>query len=127
MFSGVGGKSPLSQRVAHTAVCQLFKYHVRYDHPGKEAWKGTVVEIHVPGHINFKWNHSNLDDGRKPGRAAAQQAIAAYDEHIAASKGHKGKPKDDAYFINENPEKDERWRRLRDQYLKRAVVQRQGK
>src|SRR3981081_677608 len=31
MFSGVGGKSPLSQRVAHTAVCQLFKYHVRYD------------------------------------------------------------------------------------------------
>ena len=81
----------------------------------------------MPGHINFKWNHSNLDDGRKPRRAAAQQAIAAYDEHIAASKGHKGKPKDDAYFINENPEKDERWRRLRDQYLKRAVVQRQGK
>jgi hypothetical protein len=51
---------------------KLFKYHVRYDHPGKEAWKGTVVEIHVPGHINFKWDHSNLDDGRKLGRAAAQ-------------------------------------------------------
>jgi hypothetical protein len=96
---------------------KLFKYHVRYDHPGKEAWKGTVVEIHVPGHINLKWDHSNLDDGRKLGRAAAQQAIAAYDEHIAAYP----------YFINENREKDERWRRLRDQYLKRAVVQRQGK
>ena len=32
---------------------KLFKYHVRYGHPGKEAWKGTVVEVHVPGHINY--------------------------------------------------------------------------
>jgi hypothetical protein len=70
-----------------------------------------------------KWNHSNLDDGRKLGRAAAQQAIAAYDEHIAAYKEHKDK----RHFINENPEKDERWRRLRNQYLKRTAVQRQGK
>jgi predicted acylesterase/phospholipase RssA len=106
---------------------KLFKYHVRYDHPGKEAWKGMVVEVHVPGHINFKWNHSNLDDGRKLGRAAAQQAIAAYDEHIAARKEHKDKPKDGPHFINENPEKDARWRRLRDQHRERAAVQRQGK
>src|SRR5258705_10537728 len=35
--------------------------------------------------------------------------------------------KDKRHFINENPEKDERWRRLRDQYLKRTAVQRQGK
>src|SRR5258708_5726270 len=56
---------------------KLFKYHVRYDNPGTEKeWNGTVVEIHVPGHINFKWNHSNLDDGRKLGKAAAEQAIA---------------------------------------------------
>ena len=40
-------------------------------------------EIHVPGHINFKWNHSNLDNGRKLGKAAAEQAIKAYDEHQA--------------------------------------------
>src|ERR1700755_1420608 len=66
---------------------KLFKYHVRYDKPaagkngkngnGKKKWSGTVVEIHVPGHINFKWNHSNLDNGRVLGRAAAEQAIAA--------------------------------------------------
>jgi hypothetical protein len=64
-----------------TALCQLFaatvgeddvklfKYRVRYGHPGKEAWKGTVVEIHVPGLINFKWDHSSLDDGAKAGES----------------------------------------------------------
>ena len=40
--------------------------------------KAQVVEIHVPGHINFKWNHSNLDNGRELGKAAAEQAIEAY-------------------------------------------------
>ena len=39
---------------------------------------GTVVEIHVPAHIDFKWNHENLNKGRELGRAAAQDAIAAY-------------------------------------------------
>jgi predicted acylesterase/phospholipase RssA len=54
---------------------KLFKYHLREEN----NWKGTVVEIHVPAHIDFKWNHSNLDQGRKLGRAAAEKAIAAYE------------------------------------------------
>jgi len=59
---------------------KLFKYHVQYDKPetGKEPWRGTIVEIHVPAGINFKWNHSNLDKGRRLGRKAAKEAIAAY-------------------------------------------------
>jgi predicted acylesterase/phospholipase RssA len=84
---------------------KLFKYHLKEEN----RWPGTVVEIHVPGHINFKWNHSNLDNGRKLGRAAAQQAIAAY-------KNDKDKDKSRAkpYFINENPpEKDQKaWQKL---------------
>jgi predicted acylesterase/phospholipase RssA len=99
---------------------KLFKYHVRCDHPGENAWKGTVVEIHVPGHISFKWNHSNLDNGRELGRAAAEQAIKAYNEH------EKREPHDGPHFINENPEKDEEgWRKVRDTYhecLKRAAA-----
>ena len=59
---------------------KLFKYHVQYDKPapGKKPWTGTVVEIYVPAGINFKWNHSNLDKGRRLGRKAAEEAIAAY-------------------------------------------------
>jgi predicted acylesterase/phospholipase RssA len=118
---------------------KLFKYHVRCDEPesgkdgkngkngnGKKKWSGTVVEIHVPGHINFKWNHSNLDNGRVLGKAAAEQAIAAYKEH------EKRKPHAGPHFINENPEieHEEGWRRVRNKYhecLKRAAVQGQGK
>jgi predicted acylesterase/phospholipase RssA len=88
---------------------KLFKYHVKCDEPRK--WTGIVVEIHVPGHINFKWNHSNLDHGRKLGRHAARQAIARYEE----KKGEKkpGEP----LFINQRPEKDERWQKVRKEYL----------
>ena len=52
--------------------------------------KLTIVEIHVPGHINFKWNHSNLENGRELGRAAGEQAIKAYNEHESVSRipGH---------------------------------------
>jgi predicted acylesterase/phospholipase RssA len=95
---------------------RLFKYHVRYDKPkpGKEEhrWEGTIVEIHVPGHISFKWNHSNLDSGRKLGRAAAEQAIKAYYEH-ENRPAHAG-----PHFINENPAKDdeEGWREVQDTY-----------
>jgi predicted acylesterase/phospholipase RssA len=103
---------------------RLFKYHVRYDKPtsGKEEdrWKGTIVEIHVPGHINFKWNHSNLDNGRVLGRAAAKQAIKAYEEH-GRREPHAG-----PHFINENPEKDEEgWGDVQETYhecLKRAAA-----
>jgi predicted acylesterase/phospholipase RssA len=103
---------------------KLFKYHVRYDHPGKPAWKGTVVEIHVPGQINFKWNQSNLDYGRTLGRAATLQAIDKYGKHIEAQKE---KPKDGPHFVNEHPEEDERWRKLRDQHQRRVAAQRRGK
>lgn len=95
---------------------KLFKYHVRCDKPksGKEEdrWKGTIVEIHVPGHINFKWNPSNLDNGRELGRAAAEQAIKAYREH-ENRPAHAG-----PHFINENPVKDdeEGWREVQDTY-----------
>ena len=96
---------------------KLFKYHVKYDPPKNgNKWRGTVVEIHVPGHINFKWNHSNLDNGRELGRGAAEQAIAAYDKHKEDekknAKAHGPKP----HFINENPEKDDQWKELREKY-----------
>jgi predicted acylesterase/phospholipase RssA len=79
----------------------LFKYHIRYDPKSETEEKTTknlkVVEIHVPGHINFKWNHSNLDNGCKLGKVAAEQAIKAYDEH--EGRGQHAGP----HFINEKP------------------------
>jgi predicted acylesterase/phospholipase RssA len=100
---------------------KLFKYHVQYDNrepanTGKvtkngkkvEPWNGTVVEIHVPGHINFKWNHSNLENGRKLGKAAAEQAIDAHKKD--KDKPHPRRP----LFINDKPEKDEKWQRVRE-------------
>jgi predicted acylesterase/phospholipase RssA len=87
---------------------KLFKYHVKCDEPRK--WTGTVVEIHVPAQINFKWNHSNLDHGRALGKTAAREAIAAYEkagpkkaEEIRAETGR-------ARFINENPAKERKAR-----------------
>lgn len=101
---------------------KLFKYHVRCDTESgkngkngkkKDRWTGTVVEIHVPGHINFKWNHSNLDNGRALGKAAAEQAIKAYQEY------DKRKPPSGPHFINENPEEEDPkgWKSLRDTYV----------
>ncbi len=93
---------------------KLFKYHVRYDHPkdGGKPWTGTLVEIHVPGHINFKWNHSNLDNGRELGRAATQQAIAAYRAAGAKSRAQNKEVR----FINERPEQDPEWQGMRDKF-----------
>jgi predicted acylesterase/phospholipase RssA len=74
----VDGLSNLCQLFAATVGeddVKLFKYHVV-----ERKWEGKVVEIHVPGHINFKWNHKNLANSRKLGYAAAKQAIAAYNE-----------------------------------------------
>jgi predicted acylesterase/phospholipase RssA len=92
---------------------KLFKYHVRYDRPKNgKPWTGTIVEIHVPGHINFKWNHSNLDNGRELGRAAAEQAIAAY-----RAAGVKTRTQNkEVRFINETPEQDPNWRGMRDKF-----------
>jgi predicted acylesterase/phospholipase RssA len=78
----------------------------------EDVWNGTVVEIHVPGHINFKWNHSNLDHGRKLGRESAEQAIKKYLKE--KDKPHPGVP----LFINEKPEEDAEWRRIREEYHK---------
>jgi predicted acylesterase/phospholipase RssA len=58
---------------------KLFRYHVMYEAlPNGKRWRGTIVEIHVPHHIDFKWNHSNLEAGRTRGRNAAMEAINAY-------------------------------------------------
>ena len=58
---------------------KLFRYHVMYEAlPNGKKWRGTIVEIHVPHHIDFKWNHSNLEAGRVRGRKAAMAALEAY-------------------------------------------------
>ncbi|MEZ2143297.1 patatin-like phospholipase family protein [Bradyrhizobium sp. DN5] len=85
-------------------------------HSSNDVWNGTVVEIHVPGHINFKWNHSNLDNGRKLGRESAEQAIKQYRQN--KDTPHPGEP----LFINERPEQDADWRRIRDDYQKLKKV-----
>jgi predicted acylesterase/phospholipase RssA len=97
---------------------KLFKYHVRSEKDKNR--KRTIVEIRVPGHINFKWNHSNLENGRELGRAAGKLAIKAYKEH-AKLKPHPG-----PHFINENPEEKDKegWRTLLKKYdecVKRAA------
>jgi predicted patatin/cPLA2 family phospholipase len=99
---------------------KLFKYHVKFDEP--RTWNGTVVEIHVPAHINFKWNHSNLDHGRALGKAAAEEAIAAYthdrDKSAKEGTGETGKPR----FINENPRKDKKVRARLEEFLGREGI-----
>ncbi|MGM4956138.1 patatin-like phospholipase family protein [Bradyrhizobium barranii] len=90
---------------------RIFKYHVQYDEP---KWEGIIVEIQVPGHINFKWNHSNLYNGRVLGRAAAEQAIKRYHAHADLD------PHDGPHFINEHPEKNDKegWQEVKDTYRK---------
>ena len=79
---------------------KLFRYHVKYDAPANgRKWTGTVVEIHVPHHIDFKWNHSNLDAGREHGKRAAAKAIQAYKR--AGEKSARDNP--EVRFINEKP------------------------
>ena len=91
---------------------RLFKYHVRCDKPKSEnktdRWEGTIVEIRVPGHINFKWNHSNLENARRLGKAAAEQAIKAYRDHDGLPS-HRG-----PHFVNEDPAKNhaQEWQRV---------------
>jgi predicted patatin/cPLA2 family phospholipase len=103
---------------------KLFKYHIRSE---KDKHRDlTVVEIRVPGHINFNWNHSNLENGRELGKAAGKQAIEAYKKH-AKLNGHPG-----PHFINENPEVDDKqgWQELVDKHtdcVKRAAAHRHGK
>jgi hypothetical protein len=57
----------------------------------------------VPAHVNFKWNHSNLDQGRKLGRAAAEKAIAAYEAAGTTTAADNEKVR----FINERKDEGE--------------------
>jgi predicted acylesterase/phospholipase RssA len=102
---------------------RLFKYHVKCDEPRK--WTGTVVEIHVPAHINFKWNHSNLDHGRALGRAAAEEAIAAYrdagEKTAKQNKDEIGK----ARFINERKD-EKKGQHIDKDRLANAIAQAKG-
>jgi predicted acylesterase/phospholipase RssA len=103
---------------------KLFKYRVRSEKAKRRDL--TIVEIRVPSHINFNWNHSNLEHSRELGKAAGKQAIKAYFKH-AELKKHPG-----PHFINENPEVDDPdgWRELlkmRDQCVRRANKQLRGK
>jgi predicted acylesterase/phospholipase RssA len=96
---------------------KLFKYHLKEE----KRWKGTVVEIHVPAHIDFKWNHSNLDHGRNLGRKAAEEAIAAYE----AAGTKTAADNVEVRFINQNPAKDKKMRAQLDQSLKREGIDKQ--
>jgi predicted acylesterase/phospholipase RssA len=103
---------------------KLFKYRVQLDKAKRRNL--TIVEIRVPGHINFNWNHSNLENARELGKAVGKQAIKAYYEH-AQLKKHAG-----PHFINDNPEKDDKegWKKLLDKHdecVKRAAVRSRGK
>jgi hypothetical protein len=77
---------------------KLFKYQVKYDAlPNGKKWTGTVVQIQVPHHIDFRWNHSNLEAGRELGKKAALEAIKAYkSEGMTPAKKLK-----EVRFINE--------------------------
>jgi|tagenome__1003787_1003787.scaffolds.fasta_scaffold20869141_1 predicted acylesterase/phospholipase RssA len=97
---------------------KLFKYHLKEE----QKWKGTVIEIHVPAHIDFKWNHENLNKGRDLGRSAAQDAIAA---HKAAGGSKTAAENDELRFINENPTRDKKVRARLDQWFEREGIDRE--
>jgi predicted patatin/cPLA2 family phospholipase len=94
---------------------KLFKYHLKEEN----RWPGTVVEIQVPRHINFKWNYSNLDQGRREGKAAAEKAYAAYE---AAGGGIK---KEKLRFINERKD-EKKGQHLDKDRLANAIAQAKG-
>jgi predicted acylesterase/phospholipase RssA len=94
---------------------KLFKYHLKEE----KKWKGTVIEIHVPAHIDFKWNHENLNKGRELGKAAAKDAIEAY--KVA---GAKTPANDQVRFINENPTKEKGERESLDKWCRREGINR---
>jgi hypothetical protein len=104
---------------------KLFKYHVKCDEPRK--WTGTVVEIHVPAHINFKWNHSNLENSRELGYEAAKQAIQALSDKepdINADKAKNNGEVSRVHFVNEDPQAYPGWQQVRKTYadLKERAV-----
>jgi predicted acylesterase/phospholipase RssA len=102
---------------------KLFKYHVRYDKPapGRKPWTGTIVEIHVPAGIDFKWNHSNLDKGRRLGRKAAEDAIAAYH-----ARDQKPFAEDERVRVINERKDDRRGRHIDRERLAIAIAQAKG-
>jgi hypothetical protein len=44
----------------------------------ENKWHGQIVEIEVSESVNFHWTRSNLDDGRRYGREAANRALGRY-------------------------------------------------
>src|SRR4029077_16526420 len=45
----------------------------------KPQFFGTIIEIEVSDQINFHWSHENLDNGRKYGAKAADDAVTLYE------------------------------------------------
>ena len=83
---------------------KLFKYHIRSEEPKSRSEQAQVIEIHVPAHINFKWNHSNLENGRELGKAAAEASNRGLStKHAELKRSMRG-----PHFINENPEVDDK-------------------
>src|SRR5262249_44610169 len=62
---------------------KLFRYHVQED----GTWKGRIVEIAVDARVDFEWNRSNLDLGRKCGYEAADAAVRTYESEGGGRKG----------------------------------------
>jgi hypothetical protein len=83
----------------------------------------------VPGHINFKWNHSNLENSRELGYEAAKQAIRALSDKepdINADKAKNNGEVSKVHFVNEDPRADpgSGWQEVRKTYadLKEKAV-----
>jgi predicted acylesterase/phospholipase RssA len=82
---------------------KLFKYHVKEGvtvNGELKKWAGTIVEIHVDPHVNFKWTHSNLDHGRERGYRAADEAYTQYKDKTGGKKNATGEVR----IINERKE-----------------------
>jgi predicted acylesterase/phospholipase RssA len=73
---------------------KLFEYHVKegITIKGKpKKWTGTIVEIHVDPHVNFKWTRSNLEEGVKRGYDAADEAYKTYMQKTNGGPNQTGK------------------------------------
>lgn len=87
---------------------KLFRYHVQYGNNGKPIWNGTIVEIPVSSHINFKWSRSNLEHGIRDGIRAAEEAYDRYHDQAAKVKVPKAKRREPV--IIKGPDREERMR-----------------
>ena len=89
LHDGLGNLCELFAATVGEDDVNLFKYHVKEGvtvNGELRKWAGTIVEIHVDPHVDFKWTHSNLDKGRARGYRAADKAHEAY---MKATDGQK--------------------------------------